>query len=55
MSLGAPAPHTYTQEELEALTIARIREIAGEKGYVITKTRKADIIEEFLEQQGVES
>ena len=52
MTLGAPAPHIYTQEELAALTIARIREIAGEKGYVITKTKKADIIEEFLEQQG---
>ena len=54
MTLGASGSETvYTQEELEALTIARIREIAGDKGYVITKTKKADIIEEFLEQQGV--
>lgn len=42
----------YTRSELEALTIAQIRELAGERGYTITKTLKAEIIDEFLEQQG---
>lgn len=41
----------YTREELESLTIARIKEIAGERGYTITASLKADIIDEFLEQQ----
>lgn len=41
----------YTQSDLEAMTIAQIKEIASEAGYTITKTLKADIIQEFLEQQ----
>ena len=35
------------------MTIAEIKAIAVELGYSITKTRKADIIEEFLSQQEV--
>lgn len=35
------------------MTIAEINALAGELGYSITKTRKADIIEEFLMQQEV--
>lgn len=35
------------------MTIAEIKAIAAELGYSITKTRKADIIEEFLLQQEV--
>ena len=42
---------TYTQEELEDMTIAQIEALAEELGYTITKTLKADIIDEFLEQQ----
>ena len=34
------------------MTIAQIEAIADERGYTITSTLKADIIEEFLEQQG---
>lgn len=34
------------------MTIANIKSLAVELGYSITKTLKADIIEEFLEQQG---
>lgn len=41
----------YSQEELEALTIAQIKVIAADKGYTITATRKADIITEFLAAQ----
>ena len=44
----------YTQGELEALTIDQIKAIARERGYTITKTLKADIIEEFLTQQNGE-
>ena len=33
------------------MTIAEIKALAGELGYSITKTRKSEIIEEFLEQQ----
>ena len=35
------------------MTIAEIKALAVELGYSITKTRKAEIIEEFLNQQGV--
>lgn len=35
------------------MTIAEIKALAEELGYSITKTRKADIIAEFLEQQEV--
>lgn len=34
------------------MTIAQIKALAVDLGYSITKTRKAEIIEEFLEQQG---
>ena len=42
----------YTEERLSAMTIDAIKALAVEKGYVITKTVKADMIAEFLEQQG---
>ena len=34
------------------MTIAEIKSLAVEMGYSITKTKKAEIVEEFLEQQG---
>jgi hypothetical protein len=33
------------------MTIAEIKALAGELGYTLTATRKADIIAEFLAQQ----
>lgn len=33
------------------MTVAKIKTLASELGYSITKTLKADIIAEFLEQQ----
>lgn len=42
----------YTVEDLSAMTIVQIKSLASELGYSITKTLKADIIEEFLAQQG---
>lgn len=35
------------------MTISEIKALAAELGYSITKTRKADIIGEFLAQQEV--
>ena len=35
------------------MTISEIKALAAELGYSITKTRKADIIAEFLKQQEV--
>ncbi len=51
---GAPAyagTDTYIAEQLSGMTIDSIRALANSKGYVITKTVKAEIIAEFLEQQ----
>lgn len=42
---------TYTEEELNALTVEQIKTIAKAKGYTITKTTKAEIIAEFLAAQ----
>lgn len=42
----------YTQEELQAMTVNDIKAIAGNRGYTITKVVKADVIAQFLEQQG---
>lgn len=44
-------PHKYTAKELNSKTIAQVEDIANEVGYKLTKTLKADIIKEFLEQQ----
>lgn len=42
----------YTESELEAMTIAQIRELAEARGYTLTGTTKAELIESFLEAQG---
>lgn len=42
----------YEQASLESMTIASIKTLAEELGYTITATKKADIITEFLQQQG---
>lgn len=41
-----------SESDLNALTIAQIKTLAAERGYTITVSKKADIIAEFLEQQG---
>ena len=43
--------NTLSESELQALTIAQLKAVAAEKGYTITKTRKAEIIAEILAQQ----
>ena len=42
---------TYTEEELHALTVEKIKGLAVYKGYTITATTKAEIIAEFLTAQ----
>lgn len=42
----------YTAETLQQLTVADIKRIAGERGYIISATKKDAIIAEFLKQQG---
>lgn len=42
---------TYTEEELNALTVDQIKTIAAAKGYTITKTAKAEVIAEFIAAQ----
>lgn len=41
----------FTVEQLSGMTVDNIKALAAAKGYVITKTVKAEIIAEFLEQQ----
>lgn len=43
----------YTEAQLSDMTINNISALAEARGYVITKTVKAEIIAEFLEQQNV--
>lgn len=50
-AVEAPADHVYTEEELDALKVDQIKGLAAFKGYTITKTVKAEIIEEFLAAQ----
>ena len=40
-----------SESELSALTISQIRDVAAERGWTITKTKKADIIAEILSQE----
>ena len=42
----------YTAKQLENMKIADIEDLAYDLGYEINATLKADIIKEFLEQQG---
>jgi len=44
-------PKKYTVKQLESMTIAQIEDLADQYGYEITRTLKADIIDEFLSQQ----
>lgn len=43
---------TYTQEELEAMTVDQIETLAGGLGYTLTGSTKADKIASFLTAQG---
>ncbi len=43
--------HEYTEAELNSLTVEQIKGLAAYKGYTISKSAKAEIIEEFLTAQ----
>ena len=49
VSAARPAP--LTADALDNMTIAEIRALAAERGYTLTKTKKAELIAEFLAQQ----
>lgn len=42
---------TFDEESLSDMTRTEILSLADRRGYKITKLRKADVIEQFLEQQ----
>lgn len=45
-------PETYTAEELNGMTISEIKSLANGLGYSIAATKKADVVAEFLKEQG---
>lgn len=45
-------PVIYLESDLSAMTVVQIKALASDLGYSITKTLKADVINEFLTQQG---
>ena len=51
IEVGGDENKTYTEEELNALSIEKIKEIAAAKDITITKTKKAEVIAEFLAAQ----
>ena len=44
-----------SEEELNALTIAQLREVAADMGITLTATKKADIIAEILAAQDADA
>ena len=51
MAADAGASAAYTADELNGMTVAQLRALASERGYTLTKTRKAEIMDEILMQQ----
>lgn len=45
------SPRGYTAEDLSAMTIAQIKDLAAGLGYSVTETKKADVIAAFLREQ----
>lgn len=45
-------PVIYSESDLSGMTVSQIKALAVDLGYSITKTLKADVINEFLAQQG---
>ena len=45
-------PVIYSESDLSAMTVVQIKALASDLGYSITKVIKADVIKEFLSQQG---
>lgn len=47
----AEGEKVYDEETLSEMTTREIKALAAERGYKITKNAKADVIEQFLDQQ----
>lgn len=45
------SPHKYTYEELSGISVRKIKELAENLGFTISKVIKDDVINEFLSQQ----
>ena len=45
------SPHKYTYEDLSGISVRKIKELAENMGFTITKVLKDDVINEFLSQQ----
>lgn len=45
------SPRGYTAEDLSAMMIAQIKDLAAGLGYSVTETKKADVIAAFLREQ----
>lgn len=52
LKLDSNGDGKYAKEELEAMTVEQIKALAESLSYNITKTKKEEIIAEFLEAQG---
>ena len=48
----AAETHKYSKEDIEAMKLNQIREIAGKLGFKISSTSKDGAVEEFMEKQG---
>lgn len=46
------SPKVYSYDELNSMKVSEIKALAESLGYSITKIIKAEIIEEFIAQQG---
>lgn len=45
------SPHKYTYDELEQISVRKIKRMAEEAGIEITKVIKEEVIQEFLQKQ----
>lgn len=48
----AAETHKYSKEDIEAMKLNQIREIAGKLGFKISSTSKDGAVAEFMEKQG---
>ena len=51
-TVETPADGKETEDSLSGMTTKEIKALAAERGYKITKCAKADVIDQFLKQQG---
>ena len=53
MSYSPVEPAAYQASDLEGMGVAQIRELAGRLGYSISRKKKVEIIQEFMEAQRI--